>query len=72
MDIWFADNFTLLLQLPTKLNSVDGKGDMPLDLALCSNQTSIAKTLIEHGANPDATDSKGWTLLYKALDRGIN
>jgi ankyrin repeat protein len=37
--------------LSVKLNEVDSKGDLPLDLALNSRQESIAQTLIKHKAN---------------------
>lgn len=30
----------------------------------------IARTLLEHGADPDARDSKGWTILHRAIERG--
>lgn len=57
-------------QLSTKLNALDSKGDLALDLALRDQQTGIARTLIENGADPDAKDPKGWTLLHRAVERG--
>ncbi|XP_054279848.1 rabankyrin-5-like [Macrosteles quadrilineatus] len=57
-------------QLSVTLNSVDGKGELPLDLALQQRQTSIATTLLENGADPDCRNSQGWTLLHRAVDRG--
>ncbi|CAH0394295.1 unnamed protein product [Bemisia tabaci] len=57
-------------QLSTKLNQFDNHGDLPLDIAIKDRQTSIAATLLEHKADPDAKDSKGWTLLHRAVERG--
>ncbi|KAK3918454.1 Rabankyrin-5 [Frankliniella fusca] len=56
--------------LSSLLNSVDGRGDLPLDLALRDQQTSLAKTLVEHGADLNAQDARGWTLLHCAVERG--
>uniref|UniRef100_A0A2R5LJ33 Ankyrin repeat and fyve domain-containing protein 1 n=1 Tax=Ornithodoros turicata TaxID=34597 RepID=A0A2R5LJ33_9ACAR len=57
-------------QLPGKLNEIDDKGNLPLDLALSSRQESIAKTLINHKADVNAIDYKGYTLLHQAIQRG--
>lgn len=57
-------------QLSSLLNAVDGRGELPLDLALRAQQTALAKTLVEHGAEADAQDSRGWTLLHCAIERG--
>lgn len=62
----------LLFQLSTRLNTLDCKGELPLDLALRDRQTSIAQTLLDHGADPDARDNQGWTLLHRAVERGNN
>lgn len=51
------------------MNEIDEFGDIPLDLALSSNQESLAKTLVNHKANVNQTDNRGWTLLHKAVDR---
>lgn len=59
-----------LLQLSVLLNAVDGRGELPLDLALRDKQTSLAKSLVDHGADVDATDARGWTLLHCAIERG--
>ncbi|XP_039298509.1 rabankyrin-5 [Nilaparvata lugens] len=57
-------------QLPTILNALDNRGDLALDMALKEQQTSIARTLIENGADPDAKDPKGWTITHRAVERG--
>ncbi|XP_065201380.1 rabankyrin-5 [Planococcus citri] len=57
-------------QLSTLLNELDNRGDLALDLALKDKQTSIARTLIDHRADPDARDSKGWTIFLRAVERG--
>lgn len=57
-------------ELGVKLNQLDVRGDLPLDLALRDHQTSIARTLVEHKADLDARDSQGYTLLHRAIDRG--
>lgn len=57
-------------QLSTRLNTLDSKGELPLDLALRDRHTSIAQTLLDHGADPDARDNQGWTLLHRAVERG--
>ncbi|KAJ1524187.1 hypothetical protein ONE63_010710 [Megalurothrips usitatus] len=57
-------------KLSVLLNAVDGRGELPLDLALRDQQTSLARTLVEHGADLDAQDSRGWTLLHCAIERG--
>ncbi|XP_076367426.1 rabankyrin-5 isoform X2 [Tachypleus tridentatus] len=56
-------------QLPGKLNEIDLQGDLPLDLALKTQQESISKTLVSHRASVNATDSHGETLLHKAIKR---
>ncbi|XP_076107100.1 rabankyrin-5-like isoform X1 [Mytilus galloprovincialis] len=57
-------------QLSNKLNEVDGKGDLPLDLALHSRQESIAQTLIKHRVDVNRRDNSGKCLLHKAIKRG--
>ena len=56
-------------QLASKVNEIDKSGDIPLDLALKSKQESVAKTLITHKANVNATDSEGRSLLHRAIMR---
>ncbi|XP_067015008.2 rabankyrin-5 [Anabrus simplex] len=55
--------------LSTRLNQLDGRGELPLDVALRDQQTSIARTLVEHQADLDARDARGWTLLHRAVER---
>ena len=62
-------NVFFLLQL-SSLNELDNRGDLALDLALKDRQLGIAKTLLEHNADADARDSKGWTILHRAVERG--
>ncbi|XP_013925290.1 PREDICTED: rabankyrin-5 isoform X1 [Thamnophis sirtalis] len=57
-------------QLPGKLNDLDHNGDLALDLALCRRLESIATTLVNHKADVDMMDKKGWSLLHKAIQRG--
>ncbi|GFY63345.1 rabankyrin-5 [Trichonephila inaurata madagascariensis] len=56
-------------QLVSKVNEFDDQGDIPLDLALSTGQESIAKTLVNHKANVNQTDTRGWTLLHRAVNR---
>lgn len=57
-------------KLSVCLNQLDNRGELPLDIALKDKQMDIAHTLLKHGADPDAKDSKGWTLLHRAIERG--
>jgi len=59
-----------MLQLPGKLNEFDGSGDLPLDLALCTCQESIAVTLVKHNVNINMANQAGCCLLHKAIKRG--
>ncbi|XP_054749515.2 rabankyrin-5-like [Lytechinus pictus] len=56
-------------QLPGKLNEVDDRGDLPLDLALSSKQESIASELVKHKVDIDRADRQGHCLLHKAIKR---
>ncbi|XP_023713314.1 rabankyrin-5 isoform X2 [Cryptotermes secundus] len=56
--------------LTTLVNQLDGRGELPLDIALCAGQTSIARTLVEHQADLDARDTRDYTLLHRAVERG--
>lgn len=56
--------------MSVKLNEVDSKGDLPLDLALNSRQESIAQTLIKHRVDVNKRDNSGKCLLHKAIKRG--
>lgn len=62
--------FISLFQLSTCLNELDSRGELALDLALKDRQMGIARTLIEHNADPDARDTKGWTIFLRAVERG--
>ncbi|XP_076453246.1 rabankyrin-5-like [Babylonia areolata] len=57
-------------QLPVKVNEVDNKGDIPLDLALQSLQKSVAQTLLKNHADVNRKDNAGKCLLHKAIKRG--
>ncbi|XKL64859.1 hypothetical protein PGB90_004945 [Kerria lacca] len=57
-------------QLSKCLNELDTKGELALNLALKERQMGIARTLLEHNADPDVCDSKGWTILHRAVERG--
>lgn len=73
LDVLFTciiDMDLLLFQLGRKLNEVDSKGDLPLDIALRKKMTSITRALTEHCVNLDAKDNKGYTLLHRAVQRG--
>lgn len=59
-----------LLQLVEKLNEVDNRGDLPLDLALSTKQESIAMTLVNHKVDINRRDNAGKCLLHKAIKRG--
>jgi ankyrin repeat protein len=59
-----------LLQPKNLLDECDHHDIIPLDLALETNQVPIAKTLVHHGADLDAKDSKGFSVLHKAILRG--
>jgi ankyrin repeat protein len=55
--------------LVEKVNELDDKNDLPLDLALRSRQESIAKSLINHRVDLNRVDSNGLSLLHKAIKR---
>ena len=57
-------------KLQQKLNEADEKDDLPLDLALKSKQESIAKNLVKNNIDVNKTDSRGFSLLHKAIFRG--
>ncbi|CAK9807015.1 Ankfy1 [Anthophora quadrimaculata] len=52
------------------VNAPDQKGEIPLEVALKTRQPSLARTLVEHGANLSAKDSKGLSLLQAAIFKG--
>ncbi|XP_025091346.1 rabankyrin-5-like isoform X2 [Pomacea canaliculata] len=57
-------------QLQARVNEVDNKGDIPLDMALQSMQKSIAQTLVKNHADINRKDNSGKCLLHKAIKRG--
>ncbi|XP_041349199.1 rabankyrin-5-like [Gigantopelta aegis] len=57
-------------QLAVKLNEVDNKGDIALDLALQSKQDGVAQTLVTNHADINRKDNSGKCLLHKAIKRG--
>lgn len=64
--------FSFLSQLPAKLNELDNNGDLALDLALSRKLESIATTLVNNKADVDMVDQSGWSLLHKAIQRGLS
>ena len=60
----------MLLQLSIKLNEADEKGLLPLDIALSTGQTDLARTLIEHNVNVNQVDANGATIIHNAIVRG--
>ncbi len=50
---------------------VDGKGDLPIDLALQGRLEGIAKTLVQHKADLNLPDKMGYCLLHRAIKRGM-
>lgn len=72
----YADKDTYVIlkstfQLPAKLNELDNNGDLALDLALSRKLESIATTLVNSKADVDMVDQSGWSLLHKAIQRGM-
>jgi ankyrin repeat protein len=63
-----SDRF--FFQLSNKVNEADDGDQLPLDVALASKQETLAKTLLEHRADINQRNSKGWTLLHCAIHRG--
>ena len=50
---------------------MDNNGDLALDLALARKLESIATTLVNNKADVDMVDQSGWSLLHKAIQRGV-
>ncbi|XP_062612913.1 uncharacterized protein LOC134274668 [Saccostrea cucullata] len=57
-------------QLMGKLNEVENRGDLPIDLALSSRQESIAMTLVNQKVDVNHRDNAGKRLIHKAIKRG--
>lgn len=55
--------------LSSKVNEFDKQDDLPLDLALKTNQDSVANSLIKHEANVNIIDKQGRSLLHRAIER---
>jgi len=49
---------------------VDHKGETALEVALKTRQPSLARTLVEHGADLSAKDARGLSLLHSAILKG--
>ncbi|KAH0955502.1 hypothetical protein HN011_010412 [Eciton burchellii] len=56
--------------LPKTVNAVDHKGETALEVALKTRQPSLARTLVEHGADLSAKDANGLSLLHSAILKG--
>lgn len=63
-----ANHNNLLLQLTDIVNAMSPRGELPLELALRGRSASIATTLLQHCADPDARGPRGRTLLHRAVD----
>ncbi|KAJ8913699.1 hypothetical protein NQ315_007416 [Exocentrus adspersus] len=65
--------FLCLVENTTKLSDIinlwSGTGELPLDLALRSHNESIARTLVQHGADINIRDADGDTLLHRAIKK---
>ena len=68
----FSHSHTNVFKLQQKLNETDEKDELPLDLALKSKQESIAKNLVKNHIDINKTDSRGFSLLHKAIFRGLS
>ena len=55
-----------------KVNELDSRGEIALDIALRNGFESIARTLVKHKADVNLTDSKDVALLLKAILRGLS
>lgn len=49
---------------------MDHKGETALEVALKTRQPSLARTLVEHGADLSAKDARGLSLLHSAILKG--
>lgn len=58
----------ILLELGADVNCVDNNRCTPLHYAAKSGNSRTTKILLEHGANPNATNSRGQTPLEGALE----
>nr|CAI5848966.1 unnamed protein product [Callosobruchus analis] len=51
------------------VNTWSPQGELPLELALRARNSSIATTLVEHGADVNAKDSEGDALIHRAIKK---
>ncbi|WP_343632328.1 ankyrin repeat domain-containing protein [Fluviicola sp.] len=51
-------------------NSTDESGRTPLMVAVYKNRAMLAETLIQHGANVNAKDKEGYSVIYYAGAHG--
>lgn len=58
------------LPIVPDFNLSDSEDQTPLELALCTGQTSVAQRLLEAGASIEQQTANGLTLLHKAVRRG--
>ena len=68
--LYFHPCCFLYFQLPQKLDELDDRGTIPLNLALINKNEGIANTLVSNRCNLDVTDKDGNTLLHLAIARG--
>ena len=59
----------MFFQLQTRINACDENDCLPLDLALATQQETLALTLLEHKADVNAKNSRGVSVLLSALNR---
>jgi ankyrin repeat protein len=60
----------LLSRHPDLAVTADGRGDLPIHHAARNGDTEIVRLLIEHGAEVNATNTRGHTVLYCAGGHG--
>lgn len=61
---------SLLSRHPSLATTVDGCGDQPIHHAARNGDTEIVRLLIEHGADVNAKNTRGHTVLYCAGGHG--
>jgi ankyrin repeat protein len=61
---------SLLGRYPHLALTPDGRGDQPIHHAARNGDTEIVRLLIEHGADVNATNTRGHTVLYCAGAHG--
>lgn len=68
-DVVFLFLIEFNINLSSKVNEFDKQDDLPLDLALKTNQESVANSLLKHEANVNIQDKNGRSLLHRAIER---